>query len=358
MLYERFKRGINLGGFLSQYEIVTDMSSGEAVQEHFRKFIQWEDIQNIASWGFDHVRIPIDGYLFYDRENKRLKTEPMAVLDRCLAWCEKTRLNVVLDLHNFWGHQYGRMDEPTQLMLDDQIRADYCRFWLLMADHYKDNHQTELLFELFNEIADATGYRWNQLYKDAVKSIRSVDKQRWILVGSNNANSVGYLDRLDLLDDPLVFYNFHYYEPNAFTHQKAHFSEEFRTFHKRLDYPGDMSEYLTFLAQNPRYQREHDLITAQAKCNDLSLMQHLMANAGRFVQYSGKELYCGEFGVIDSAPEDEAIKWLRDFNNLCDSMHIGHAVWNYKCLDFELVDEQGIVVRPKVLALLQELNMK
>lgn len=108
-------------------------------------------------------------------------------------------------------------------MTDDSIRADYCRYWECLAEHFSGYHKVELLFELFNEIADATDYRWNQLYKETVKRIRAVDETRWILVGSNDVNSVGYLKCLDLLDDPYVFYNFHYYEPNAFTHQQRTF---------------------------------------------------------------------------------------------------------------------------------------
>ena len=65
MLFEKFKQGINLGGFLSQYEIVADLSSEETKKKHFETFIQEQDIQKIAQWGFDHVRIPMDGYLFF-----------------------------------------------------------------------------------------------------------------------------------------------------------------------------------------------------------------------------------------------------------------------------------------------------
>ncbi len=356
MLYEHFKQGLNLGGYLSQYQIVTDMSSQEAIAEHFETFIREEDIERIKAWGFDHVRITMDGYLFYDRENQRLQAEPMRVLDRCIGWCVKHQVNAVLDCHDFWGHQYGRMDEPTPLMTDEGIRQDYCQFWERLAEHFRGEYRVQILFELFNEITDATGYRWNQLYKSAITAIRAVDTRRWVLVGSNGVNGVSYLDRLDLLDDPFVFYNFHYYEPNVFTHQRAHFSEEFRTFSRPLAYPGDMSEYLAFLAEHPGYQREHELITPQTRLNDADLMKRLMAYAEKFVEYSGKELYCGEFGVIDSASEDEAVKWLRDFITTCDRLKIGHAMGNYKCLDFELVDESGTVVRPKVLALLQYLN--
>lgn len=358
MLFEKFGQGINLGGFLSQYELIADMSSEETIRHHFDTFIQEEDIKVIASWGFDHVRITIDGYLMYDKEEGRLKEQPLFYLDRALTWCEKYNLNVVIDLHNFWGHEYGKMQDPTALMLDEEIREAYCRYWGLLAEHFAGYDKIELMFELFNEMADATEYRWNQLYKKAVQVIRNVDEKHWILVGSNDVNSVGYLSRLDLLEDPFVFYNFHYYEPNAFTHQRAHFSEEFREFPLPLAYPGDMSAYQEFLTEHPKYRRDHAMITADKTCNDQELMKSLMAHAEKFVTYSGRELYCGEYGVIDSAEEEEAVKWIRDFVTLCNDLKIGHAMWNYKCLDFELVDEHGVIVRPKIVELLKELNAK
>lgn len=85
-------------------------------------------------------------------------------------------------------------------------------------------------------------------------------------------------------------------------------------------------------------------------------MEKYLADAKRFVEYSGCELYCGEFGVIDCALEQEAVKWLRDFITICNEMKIGHAMWNYKCLDFEILNREGEVVRAEVLALLKELN--
>ena len=52
MLKERgFRRGINLGGWLSQ----CDYS-----QERLNGFITEEDFGVIRDWGLDHVRIPVD----------------------------------------------------------------------------------------------------------------------------------------------------------------------------------------------------------------------------------------------------------------------------------------------------------
>lgn len=128
MLFESFKQGINLGGFLSQYELIADAGSEESLHNHFETFITEDDIRRIASWGFDHVRIPMDGYLFYNSEKKNLNTEPLEYLDRCVEWCAVHGVNAVIDLHNIKGHIFGEMDRPTPLMTEAELRDDFCRF--------------------------------------------------------------------------------------------------------------------------------------------------------------------------------------------------------------------------------------
>jgi aryl-phospho-beta-D-glucosidase BglC (GH1 family) len=57
--FKGYQKGINLGGWLSQcvsYE-----------KEHFDNFIQEDDIKLIKSWGFDHVRLPVDYDVIEDK---------------------------------------------------------------------------------------------------------------------------------------------------------------------------------------------------------------------------------------------------------------------------------------------------
>lgn len=63
----------------------------------------------------------------------------------------------------------------------------------------------------------------------------------------------------------------------------------------------------------------------------------------------GCQLYCGEFGVIDSAPASEAVKWMKDLISILDSFNIGHALWNYKYLDFGLLPLNGEIVSQALL---------
>ena len=47
-----YMRGVNLGGWLSQFDAPT--------KEHFDTFITEDDIRRIAGLGLDHVRVPVD----------------------------------------------------------------------------------------------------------------------------------------------------------------------------------------------------------------------------------------------------------------------------------------------------------
>ena len=60
-----YYRGVNLGGWLSQ----CDYS-----QERLDHFIEKPDIEKIASWGLDHVRIPVD-YNVMENEDGTWKEE-------------------------------------------------------------------------------------------------------------------------------------------------------------------------------------------------------------------------------------------------------------------------------------------
>lgn len=355
MIYQTFHHGINLGGWLSQYEFTAHQPLAEEnLKTHFDSFITKEDIRQIAAWGFDHIRLPVSGYLLYDRLSHKLREQPFTYIEKCIGWCRTYHLNLILDLHDFQGNVYGAMDTPMPLLTDPALQNHFLTFWSALSERLKEygngkrrggskEDEIVIAFELLNEVSDASHYLWNRLYKSAVKEIRKIDAARLILIGSSCQNSVAYLNQLDLIDDPAVFYNFHYYEPQVFTHQKAHFSEEMKDFNRTVTYPGDISGFRKYLKQHPEYLIKYRLVADETH-NDRRLMEKLLKDAVDFVRYSGCSLYCGEYGVIDSAPSKEAVKWTDDLLAVLDANHIGHALWNYKALDFGLLDLEGNVV--------------
>lgn len=359
MLYENFKKGINVGGWLSQYELIAkEPLTDEHLRQHFDTFITQKDIERIASWGFDHIRLPVSGYLIYNPDTDSLNAPIVQYIRSCIRWCDEYHLNIVLDLHDIWGNVYGAMDTLMPLFTDANLEHRFLRIWHLLTAEFQDVRQPVLLFELLNEVSDASGaypasdvtgshydihredIKWNQLAKKTVQEIRSIDSDRWILIGSNGQNSVVYLKELEPLEDPCVFYNFHFYDPQVFTHQRACFSEEMCEYNQTVSYPDDISGFATYLKSHPQYHSKHALVAEEAR-NDHALMERLMQYAIDFMRDTGKELYCGEFGVIDTAPVTEATKWLNDLTAIMDTNKIGHAQWNYKYLDFGLLDLNG-----------------
>lgn len=360
MFYERFKRGINIGGWLSQYDIIIDKPlTEENLRQHFDTFIKEEDIRRISSWQFDHIRLPISGYLIYDSERDCLNATVLEYIYQCIKWCCDYHLNIVMDLHDIQGNVYGAMDKPMPLLTDYVLQKRFIRLWELLTQEFLDVTETLIMFELLNEVSDASGaylfsdvrgehydfsqtgsFLWNQLYQKCIAKIRSIDADRLILVGSNGQNSVVYLKELEIVNDPYVCYNFHYYDPQVFTHQQAAFSEEMSEFDQAIGYPDDISDFVSYLNTHPNWKRKHAL-TADERRNDKKLMEKLLRYAIDFSKTTGRELYCGEFGIIAHAPADSAKKWAADLVEIFTQNHIGCALWNYKHLDFGLLDLNG-----------------
>ena len=71
-----FYKGINLGGWFSQ----CDYS-----QDRLDNFITGDDFSAIASWGFDHVRLPVDYNIIQNRDGSMIE-EGLQRIDRALSF--------------------------------------------------------------------------------------------------------------------------------------------------------------------------------------------------------------------------------------------------------------------------------
>lgn len=348
--YNNFKNGINIGGWLSQYDVNEDHRFNEAERTfHFQNFITEHDIRQIASWGADHVRLPIMADVILEEEHpNQLRQEGMFYINQCINWCEKYHLNIILDLHEIEGHGYMDGMVPP-VLTDERIQNECVMIWRLLSEIYKDKKSPVIMFELLNEVHDPTSYLWRNYYKKMVAAIREIDKDRLILVGTNHANSPFCFPELELVEDDNIIYNFHYYEPLVFTHQLARFSEEQWAYGQRIHYPGEIHGFIEFLQKHPQWTSKYPH-TAWDKVNAPSTMQKYMQGVLDFKRYTKKEVYCGEFGVVDQADLADRCSWLKDFIAILEKNRIGFAYWNYKEMDFGLVDKQDSIVNKELLA--------
>lgn len=337
-----FQAGVNLGGWLSQYPSYD--------HEHFQTFITKQDIDRIANWGADHVRLPID-YRILEDDDKPFKymQSGFDYIDQCLNWCQINGLGVMLDLHHAPGFSFDA-SESSSLFANEKLKGRFVSLWEALADHYFRREEPALVFELLNEVVLPNSEPWNKLAHRVFSSIRAIDPDRWIVIGGNQWNSPRTLKEIELFDDPQVLYTFHYYEPLPFTHQKAYWIEALEVLDEEVDYPGgvpDMQEVLT------RKLSYYELLAPYVECYmDQKLLRDKLMPVLDFQEQTGLPVYCGEFGVIDRAPSDSRLRWFRDFLDLLRESKIGYACWTYKLMDFGLVDQDSRVVDPELTSII------
>ena len=309
-----FKKGVNLGGWFSQ----CDYS-----EERLNNFITEADFEKIAALGFDHVRIPID-YNVIQNPDGTMRPDGLGRIDAALALCDKYGLKAVLDLHKTPGYSFDAGEKEAGFFESESYQERFYWIWETLAEWFA-GMSDRVAFELLNEVTEARFLpAWKHISRECVRRIRFFAPDTIILLGSYNWNSARTVPELDAPYDDKMVYNFHFYEPHVFTHQGAYWMPEL---------------------QNTR--------CSYADCGaSEQWFEDFLAPAIEKANKENCELYCGEFGVIDVVPPEEAVKWFRDLHKVFARHGIAHAVWSWKQMDFGLIDARMDGVRDELLTLL------
>lgn len=222
-----FKKGVNLGGWLSQ---------GPLDKEHLDTFITEKDIARIASWGLDHVRLPID-YDNFENEDGSDKEYGYAYIDSCIEWCRKYKLNMVLDLHKTYGYIFDDEAHLLEFFHEKPLQERFYGIWRKLIDRYAKDADI-MMFEPLNEVVSPTVVNeWNEISSKCIEIIRAKAPTAKILLGGVGYNAVTSIKLLPHHNDENIVYNFHCYEPMVFTHQSAYWVTGMPSdFH--IEYPG------------------------------------------------------------------------------------------------------------------------
>ena len=187
--------------------------------------------------GADHVRLPVD-YSLIEEEDGTPKDENFIYIDRCLEWCKKAGLHVLLDLHKTAGYAFDEAKDCASFFESPALQERFLCLWDKLAARY-GKYSDFVAFDLLNEIVDPdVAEIWNALALRAVERIRRVTKETDLLIGGARYNSIMSVKDLILPPDEHIVYSFHCYEPILFTHQGAYWvdgmPEDFR-----IGYPLD-----------------------------------------------------------------------------------------------------------------------
>jgi endoglucanase len=316
------KRGTNIAHWLSQ-------SSKRGAER--AAFFTKKDVDFIKASGFDHIRLPVDEEQLWDANENR-EEEAFRLLDNCMKWAHDAGLKVILDLHIIRSHYFNAQENPLWTRKEEQDKL--IRLWKDLSSAVSKWPNSMLAYEFMNEPVARENEEWNVLLARIADSIRSWEKERTLVIGSNRWQSVGTFDQLKVPSgDKNILLSFHFYEPFHLTHYKASWTP-LKDFNGQVQYPGQ----IVVNGQTPGEKRVYNRDT----------LEKMMSKAFDLANRLGLPLYCGEFGVIDGAPEASKIAWYRDMVAIFEKRNIGYANWNYKAGSFGIVDAQ---MKPKLAVL-------
>jgi endoglucanase len=250
-------RGMGLGGWMLQegYMLETSDFAGPQykIKETIEKLVgsdvteqfydRWLanyctkiDIDSMAAWGFNSIRLPIHYNLFTlpieDEPVKGTDTwlvKGFDMVDELLEWCTANEIYLIFDLHAAPGGQ-GKdanisdynPDKPS-LWESDENKRKTVALWKKIAERYA-NHEWVGGYDLINEPnwdVDNAGNQngcncnsntaiWN-LYKDIINAIRTVDTNHLVILEGNCwGNNYNGLPNVKTFDTNLVL-SFHKY---------------------------------------------------------------------------------------------------------------------------------------------------
>ena len=165
-------RSINLGGWMLQEGYMLKTTGFASAQHQIRKafeqvagksntdifydawlenHVQRVDIDSLASWGFNSVRLPMHYNLF----TLPIEDEPVSgmntwlqrgfeLTDSLVEWCRSNEMYVILDLHaapGGQGYEQGISDyDPSKPSLweSEANRQKTVALWKRIAEHYAD----------------------------------------------------------------------------------------------------------------------------------------------------------------------------------------------------------------------------
>lgn len=304
-----FNRGVNLTNWLQ---------ASNTRQIQFTKFTK-EDFIDIKNLGCDVIRLPINLH-FMTSGAPDYTIDPLFLffLDQIVDWAEELELHLILDNHTF--------DPGTST--DPNIGETLIPVWTQMAAHFKDR-SAYLYYEILNEphgIADAA---WNEIQREVIEAIRTVDRQHTIVVGPAGWNSYHNLSNMPEYDDDNLIYTFHFYDPFLFTHQGASWTDPSLGPLSGVPFPYDAAR-MPALPPELEGSWVKGALTNYRNEGEVEHVKELIDIAANFRAERNVPLFCGEFGTyIPNSGDEDRTYWYGVARSYLEEKGIAWTIWDY-----------------------------
>jgi len=306
-----FSKGVNFSAWFESH-------SAESIP--FTRYTE-QDFIDAKSLGADVIRLPVrmhsmtggaPGYIL----------EPLFLrfLDTAVDWAEKHQLYIIIDNHSF---------DPIQATSDniDQILIPV---WEQIARRYR-NRSSLVIYEILNEPHGISDARWGEIQGKTIEAIRRIDRNRLIIVGGTDYNSIGKLNAIPNYNDSNLIYTFHFYDPYLFTHQGETWggAPTLSTL-ENLPFPYNFRR----MPRIPNNLRgtwvEGSLNYSYPKDANPAALRATLDKVVAFSKERNVPVFCGEFGVyMIQSPKEDRIIWYEIVAAALDRRNISRTSWDY-----------------------------
>ena len=259
----------------------------------------------IRSAGFSHARINLHPFKSMgDGPAHQLSEIWLHTADWAIAQCRRNGLVVILDMHEFTA----MAEDPYGL------KPIYVAAWRQLAERYKDEPE-DVLFEILNEPnTKITPEIWNDFLKEPLALVRASNPKRTVIVGPAHWNGIDALSELQLPDDdPNILVTVHYYHPMEFSHQGAHWSDDYRE------------------TSGVRWLGTED---------DLVRLRRDLAHGAEWSGKNGRPMHLGEFGALETGDLESRVRYTSAVAREAERLGWSWSYWQFDS-DFVAYDVEG-----------------
>jgi hypothetical protein len=275
--------------------------------------------------GFDHVRFPIEPapLLAETPDPSILNTTYLQYVDSALDMILATGLAVIIDIHP--------SDEfKLRMNRDERGIEAFAKFWRAFATHLSKRDPEFVFLEVMNEPMVEDGYRWYGIQAKLISAIRAGAPNHTIIAGGHRWSGLAEMLFLEPYADPNIIYNFHFYEPFAFTHQGATWAGPNLSFYKNVPYPSSPEAVRPVLDTVEDEPAKYNLLRYGEDNWNAGRIDRELGLAAAWAAKHRVYITCNEFGAFRKVakPADRAA-WLQDMRMALEKHGIGWTMWDY-----------------------------
>ena len=316
---QHLKHGINASEWFAQH--ASDYSAAFT-----GRYTDEADIALMAKLGFDNVRLSIDPVpLEQSMNHGEVRTEtfwPVSIARSTLCWPTASP-----------SRSTSTPKSPTsrQVKNDNEGVERFVMLWRRLAAHYSNRDPEKVFFEVMNEPEVHDPYRWAGIQAAAAEAVREVAPKHTIIATGPNWSDIIDLLTQHPLPDGNVIYNFHFYEPNQFTHQGASWSNPYLIYTHGIAYPADESSMNEVLKQVPDFADRFALERYWLDHWDAHRIRLEIDAAAAWGKTYNVPLICNEFGAYRRVTDPASrMNWIHDVRTALEADSIGWTMWDYR----------------------------